>query len=380
MQVTRFQFFRLTIRLLQMKINSIEIENFRNIEKLKLNFEDVNIIWGENAQGKTNLIEAIYLFTGSKSFRGVRDKELVKFGEKKAELKIDFENKSRKQNAELSIMGRRMAKLNEIEKKSATALGDELKAVIFSPVHLSMVKDGPIERRKFIDNSLCQLKSNYRSVLKEYNRCLVQRNMLLKDIKNNFNLEDMLYIWDKNLAKSGAKIIYQREKYVEALLPFATEIFDGLSKGREKIDLRLDCGFECKNLTVAEIENEFAKQLISNRNNDLINKITTVGPHRDDMEILINGKSARLYGSQGQQRSCVLALKLAEASLLKEMTDDEPLALLDDVMSELDESRQDYILNHIKNWQVFITCCDANTVLRLKKGKTFHIENGRCIG
>ena len=372
--------FSVTIRLLQMKINSIEIENFRNIEKLKLNFEDVNIIWGENAQGKTNLIEAIYLFTGSKSFRGVRDKELVKFGEKKAELKIDFENKSRKQNAELSIMGRRTAKLNEIEKKSATALGDELKAVIFSPVHLSMVKDGPIERRKFIDNSLCQLKSNYRSVLKEYNRCLAQRNMLLKDIKNNFNLEDMLYIWDKNLAKSGAKIIYQREKYVEALLPFATEIFDGLSKGREKIDLRLNCGFECKNLTVAEIENEFAKQLISNRNNDLINKITTVGPHRDDMEILINGKSARLYGSQGQQRSCVLALKLAEASLLKEMTDDEPLALLDDVMSELDESRQDYILNHIKNWQVFITCCDANTVLRLKKGKTFHIENGRCIG
>ena len=380
MQVTRFQFFRLTIRLLQMKINSIEIENFRNIEKLKLNFEDVNIIWGENAQGKTNLIEAIYLFTGSKSFRGVRDKELVKFGEKKAELKIDFENKSRKQNAELSIMGRRTAKLNEIEKKSVTALGDELKAVIFSPVHLSMVKDGPIERRKFIDNSLCQLKSNYRSVLKEYNRCLAQRNMLLKDIKNKFNLEDMLYIWDKNLAKSGAKIIYQREKYVEALLPFATEIFDGLSKGREKIDLRLNCGFECKNLTVSEIENEFTKQLISNRNNDLINKITTVGPHRDDMEILINGKSARLYGSQGQQRSCVLALKLAEASLLKEMTDDEPLALLDDVMSELDESRQDYILNHIKNWQVFITCCDANTVLRLKKGKTFHIENGRCIG
>ena len=229
------------------------------------------------------------------------------------------------------------------------------------------------------DNIRYNTRRNYNE---RYEKNIKQHigHMLLKDIKNNFNLEDMLYIWDKNLAKSGAKIIYQREKYVEALLPFATEIFDGLSKGREKIDLRLDCGFECKNLTVAEIENEFTKQLISNRNNDLINKITTVGPHRDDMEILINGKSARLYGSQGQQRSCVLALKLAEASLLKKMTDDEPLALLDDVMSELDESRQDYILNHIKNWQVFITCCDANTVLRLKKGKTFHIENGRCIG
>ena len=302
-----------------MKIDSIEIENFRNIENLKLDFDDVNIIWGENAQGKTNLIEAIYLFTGSKSFRGVRDKELVEFKKESAKLKIDFENKSRKQNAELIIKGRRTAKLNGIEKKSATALGDELKAVIFSPVHLSMVKDGPIERRKFIDNSLCQLKSNYRSVLKEYNRCLAQRNMLLKDMKNNANLEDMLYIWDKNLAKSGAKIIYQREKYIEALLPFATEIFDGLSKGREKIDLKLQCGFECKDKSVAEIENELTKLLISGRNSDILNRITTSGPHRDDMEILINEKSARLYASQGQQRSCVLALKLAEASLLKEM-------------------------------------------------------------
>ena len=280
-----------------MKIDSIEIENFRNIEKLKLDFDDVNIIWGENAQGKTNLIEAIYLFTGSKSFRGVRDKELVEFKKERAKLKIDFENKSRKQNAELIIKGRRTAKLNGIEKKSATALGDELKAVIFSPVHLSMVKDGPIERRKFIDNSLCQLKSNYRSVLKEYNRCLAQRNMLLKDMKNNANLEDMLYIWDKNLAKSGAKIIYQREKYIEALLPFATEIFDGLSKGREKIDLKLQCGFECKDKSVAEIENELTKLLISGRNSDILNRITTSGPHRDDMEILINEKSARLYAS-----------------------------------------------------------------------------------
>ena len=338
-----------------MKIDSIEIENFRNIENLKLDFDDVNIIWGENAQGKTNLIEAIYLFTGSKSFRGVRDKELV-----------EFENKSRKQNAELIIKGRRTAKLNGIEKKSATALGDELKAVIFSPVHLSMVKDGPIERRKFIDNSLCQLKSNYRSVLKEYNRCLAQRNMLLKDMKNNTNLEDMLYIWDKNLAKSGAKIIYQREKYIEALLPFATEIFDGLSKGREKIDLKLQCGFECKDKSVAEIENELTKLLISGRNSDILNRITTSGPHRDDMEILINEKSARLYASQGQQRSCVLALKLAEASLLKEMTDDEPLALLDDVMSELDESLK---IGRFSSPAVTLILC-----LGLKKAKHFILK------
>lgn len=360
-----------------MKINSIKIENFRNIENLSLDFDDnVNIIYGENAQGKTNLIEAIYLFTGSKSFRGVKDSELIRFNCEYSRLNIDFVNKEREQNAEIFIDSKRNAKLNGIKKKSALMLGDELKAVIFSPVHLSMVKDGPLERRKFIDNALCQLKSGYRNVLHEYNRCLIQRNMLLKDIAKNYSLVDMLYIWDRNLAVSGAKIIYQRQKYIEALMPYAKDIFSGLSGGKEEIDLVLKGEFEYKNLSIEEIESNIVKALEKNRGEDILNRVTQTGPHRDDMEILINGKSAKKFGSQGQQRSCVLALKLAEASLLKELTQDEPLALLDDVMSELDISRQDYILNHIKDWQVFITCCDANTILRLKKGKTFHIVNG----
>lgn len=362
-----------------MKINSISIENFRNIEKLDLDFDDVNIIYGQNAQGKTNLIEAIYLFTGSKSFRGVKDRELIRFGSDFSKLKIDFESENRNQNAEIRIDRKRTAYLNGIKKKSPSVLGEELKAVIFSPVHLSMVKDGPSERRRFIDNALCQLKYNYRNVLKEYNRALSQRNMLLKDISKNSSLADMLYIWDKNLAATGAKIIYQRNKYVEALLPFAKEVFDGLSGGREEIDLVLKGPFDYRELSLKEIENKLLITFEKSRGSDFMNRITTAGPHRDDMEILINSKSARTYGSQGQQRSCVLALKLAEASLLKEMTQNEPLALLDDVMSELDITRQDYILNHIKNWQVFITCCDADTVLRLKKGKTFHIENGGIV-
>lgn len=366
-----------------MKINSIDIENFRNISNLSLDFEDVNIIYGKNAQGKTNLIEAIYLFTGSKSFRGVKDRELIKFGEEYSRLKIEFENKSRKQTASLKIKGRRTAQLNGIEKSSASALGDELKAVIFSPIHLSMVKDGPAERRKFVDNSLCQIKSGYRTVLKEYNKCLAQRNRLLKDAQeqtmSGSDFENMLFVWDSGCAKSGAKIIFQRKKYIEALLPFASEIFSGLSNGREKLDLKLKCGFDAKNSSCEEIEKILMKRLEESRENDLREKITTVGPHRDDMEVLINEKSARLYGSQGQQRSCVLALKLAEAELLSKMTGEEPIALLDDVMSELDESRQDYILNHLKSRQIFITCCDANTVLRLQQGKTFLIENGNCV-
>ena len=362
-----------------MKIKSISIENFRNIEALNLEFDDVNIIWGENAQGKTNLLEAIYLFTGSKSFRGARDKDLIRFNSDFARLKIDFENKERAQNAELVIKERRSAKLNGVKKKSPTELGNEIKAVIFSPVHLSMIKDGPAERRKFIDGALCQIKANYYSVLKNYHRNLEQRNAMLKDISVNADLKSMLYVWDASLAAEGAKIIYQRQKYIEAIMPHAKEIFRGLSGGKEEIDIKLCGEFDYEGLTQAEIENKLRKAISEKQHIDIINKITKTGPHRDDVEILINGKSARLFGSQGQQRSCVLALKLAEASLLKNMTEEEPIALLDDVMSELDESRQDYILNHIKDWQVFITCCDANTILRLKKGKTINIKEGKYV-
>ena len=359
-----------------MKIKNISIENFRNIKELNLEFEDVNIIWGENAQGKTNLIEAIYLFTGGKSFRGAKDSQLIMMGENKSRMKINFEGSSREQYAELIIGNKREASLNGIKKKSPSALSDEIKAVIFSPVHLNMIKDGPSERRKFIDSALCQIKSNYRNLLKEYNRCLNQRNVLLKDLKNNPELDSLLYIWNKNCAKSGSKIIYQRLKYIEALIPYVKDIFSGISSGNEEIDIKYlsTQDYICD---IEDIEKKLLRALENNKIQDIQNKSTSAGPHRDDIEILINNISARIYGSQGQQRSCVLAIKLAEANLLEKITEKEPIALLDDVMSELDEKRQDYILNHIKNRQVFITCCDKETILRLKKGKTFHIENGR---
>lgn len=361
-----------------MKIKTLSLENYRNIENLKVEFDNVNIIWGENAQGKTNLIEGLYLFSGAKSFRGVKDSQLVKFNCSNSRLKIEFESNNRVQNAEILIDTKRSASLNGIKKNSPARLGEEIKAVVFSPVHLSMVKDGPVERRKFVDTALCQLKSNYRNLLKEYNRALSQRNTLLKDISKNPQLEDMLYIWNKNLAKSGAKIIYQRLKYIEALTPFVKDIFFGISGGNENIDLKY-LGAGDFQIDLEQIEKTLLHAMNESKATDIITKNTTKGPHRDDIEILINGKSAKIYGSQGQQRSCVLALKLAEASLLKQMTDIEPIALLDDVMSELDEKRQDYILNHIKNWQVFITCCDKEAILKLKDGKTFHIEKGNLL-
>ncbi|MGN0529394.1 MAG: DNA replication/repair protein RecF [Eubacterium sp.] len=359
-----------------MKINNIQLENYRNIQSLRLDFDSVNIIWGENAQGKTNLVEAIYLFTGAKSFRGVKDSQLIQFGKDFSRLKIEFENSSRQQNAEIIIKNKRQARLNGIAKKSPSQLGDELKAVVFSPVHLSMIKDGPAERRKFIDNALCQLKSGYRNLLKDYNKALKQRNALLKDIAFNSSLEAMLYVWDKNVAKAGAKIIYQRLKYIDSLTPFVKNIFSGISSGREEIELKY-CPGDKFTADIEEIEKYLLFVLEQNRTQDIFNKTTSAGPHRDDIEILINGINARLFGSQGQQRSCVLAIKLAEAGLLKNLTGEEPVILLDDVMSELDEGRQDYLLNHIKDRQVFITCCDKNTILKLKQGKTFHINGGR---
>lgn len=363
-----------------MKIEHIEIENFRNIEKMSLDFGEINIIYGENANGKTNLLEAIYLFTGSKSFRGTKDSDLIMFNKEYAKLKIDFFGGKRKQNAEITINEKRNAVLNGIKKDSAATLSEEIKAVIFSPIHLSMIKDGPEQRRKFTDRALCQIKNNYKTVLNEYRRCLVQRNVLLRDMQKNPELREMLIIWNKNFAKAAAKIIYQRCRYVKELEPLAEKIFSGLSGGKENLTLKMKGAFDYENIEPDEIYKNMMAALEKNTDEDILNGTTSVGPHRDDMEILINGKSARIFGSQGQQRSCVIALKLAESGLLREMTGVEPVVLLDDVMSELDEKRQDYIFNNIKSGQIFITCCDKNTVLKLKEGKTFRIENGMAAG
>lgn len=362
-----------------MKINRIELEHFRNFDTLQTNFDDVNIIWGENAQGKTNLIEAVYLFTGAHSFRGVKDRELIQFNCHNSKLQLSFSAQGREQQAQLHLGEKKEVLLNGVKKKSTAELSDVIKAVIFSPSHLSMVKGGPQERRYFLDGALCQIKSNYRTVLKEYSRALKQRNSLLKDLAKHPKMDGMLYIWNQNLARTGAKMIYQRLKYMEAIAPLLQDIFLGISSQKEHITLQYRSVSEYPADT-AQIEAMLMAALEQAKIQDIINRNTTVGPHRDDMDILINGKSARTYGSQGQQRSCVLALKLAEAELLEQLTGVEPVALLDDVMSELDEIRQDYILNHIKNRQVFITCCDKETILRLKQGKTIHIENGKIIG
>lgn len=359
-----------------MKINTLKLKNFRNISQMELSFgEGVNIIYGENAQGKTNILESLWLFTGTRSFRAAKDSEQIKFGEDTAKIEVNFSVHGREQSAQIDFSDKKKVFLNEIKLGSVSDLSQTYHAVIFSPEHLSLVKGGPKERRQFADNALCQIKPRFNEFLSKYKKNLVQRNAVLKDYKQNSSVEIMLDIFEENLAHLGSQIILQRKRYIEALQKEAENIYSGISSGKEKIELEYFCSFDYED--EKELEKEFLNALKKSRNEDMMTLSTSVGPHRDDIEILINGISARKFGSQGQQRSCVLALKLAEANVLKNKTGEQPIALLDDVMSELDEQRQDYILHHIDGWQVFITCCDPDTILRLKKGRTFKIEKGK---
>ncbi len=331
---------------------------------------EINVIYGENAQGKTNLLESVWMCSGMKSFRGAKDTELKSFDRESAKVRAGYSDSKRENTIEIRIAERRTAYLNGIALPSAAGLIGKFRAVVFSPAFLSIVQSGPAERRRFIDAAICQLKPAYAQKLADYSRLLKQRNSLLKDLQMETALLDMLDVIDLQMSALAADITTQRFDYLSMLTPHAAEIYNGLSGGRETLRFRYvqKCG---------EPGGDYEDIFKANRKTDAMLKTTTAGPHRDDIEICVNDRSARLYGSQGQQRSCALTMKLAESSVIKAQTGEEPVTLLDDVMSELDAGRQDYILNHIKNRQVFITCCDPNAVLRLTEGKRFFIQNGQ---
>lgn len=364
-----------------MKVNSVELNNFRNISALRLEAnEGVNVIYGENAQGKTNILEGIWLFTGCKSFRGAKDSDLIRFGEDFSKINLSFSDNTREKRTDIIIGNKKKSiSLNDVPLKSSAELIGSFYAVIFSPSHLSLIKDGPSERRRFIDTALCQLKPSYAESLARFRHTLQQRNALLKDIYLNSQLYDLLDTLDIQLAEYSARVIGERLKYIDILSRYSGEIYSGISENREKISVKYSRTDIDKEISLGDLREIELQNLKNARKEDVINKITTVGPHRDDLEILINNVSARSFGSQGQQRSCALALKLGESEIIKSVTGETPVALLDDVMSELDEKRQDYVLNHINDRQVFLTCCDPSQVLRLCGGKSFLIKGGEII-
>lgn len=375
-----------------MHVLRLATQNFRNlIDGEIFPCQDTNVIYGDNAQGKTNILEGLWLFTGGHSFRGAKDSELPRLnrGESTgsaaantAALALDFFSEDREQKAQLKIEnGRRSSVINGVKKKTGSALIGKVRAVIFSPEHLLLVKEGPSRRRGFIDGALCQIKPSYASLLSRYNRSLLQRNALLKDINKYPELRDTLGVWNARLARLGAEVIKERLSYTEKISQKVSDIYSGISKGLEKIEIGYSLSFKLskEEFTVEKTEENFLNELFRTESSDIRGGFTTIGPHRDDMDILLNGISARIYGSQGQQRSAVLALKLAEAELLALSTGETPIVLLDDVMSELDQSRQDYLLNHLQGRQVFITCCSPETVSLMEAGRRFMVKEGRVF-
>ncbi len=356
-----------------MYLEKIEYENFRNLKKGGfVPDENMNVIYGENAQGKTNLIEAIWLFTGKKSFRGTKDNQLVNVLnlQTPAVLKSQFFSNGRNQVCEIEINGKRSAKLNDVSLSSMNELSQSFTAILFSPIDMNLISDGPVVRRKFLNNAISTVRPKYDKVLSSYNHAVMQRNSVLKDVASHSELQFMLDVYEDRIAKLGAYIISQRLKYLEAVMTYISDIYSGISSRKEEILVEYKSGLESYD------EESLKLALKESRKQDVLTATTSVGPHRDDIEFFINKMPLKVFGSQGQRRSVVIALKLTEAEILKKNTGEQPIAILDDVMSELDLSRQDFLLNHLKGWQVFITCCDQNTIKNLQQGKIFKMENG----
>jgi DNA replication and repair protein RecF len=359
-----------------MNVLKYSSSSYRNLKEIEIfPAEGINVIYGENGQGKTNLIESIWIFTGCHSFRTHRINELIERGKSRAEIELDFFASGREQKAQLKIDNKREVEINGIAQKSPRALLGLFNAVVFSPSTLSIIKEGPAERRKFLDIAISLTKPVYASQLSKYLKIVAQRNALLKQIAAGRFDTDILSPWDEQLAVTGAKIIDYRVKYINNLSKVASEIYDGIAQGKETMSLSYIQSTGVEN-DEASISQTLYDNLEKSRKSDIKRLTTGVGPHKDDLDIKINQMSARSYGSQGQQRSCALALKLGEASILKNVTGEQPVALLDDVMSELDSGRQNYLFKYLNDWQVFITCCDPTHLIRLKGAKAFEVKNG----
>ena len=365
-----------------MRITHLELTDFRNIAQVSIDpGEGVNIIYGANAQGKTNLLEAIWLCSGNKSFRGAREREMTRFGEKVFHIRLQFADRERTQQISYDSGGdKRKLQLNRMPLRSASELTGEFTCVVFHPEDLSLVKEGPVDRRSFLDIAISQIKPVYGRYIAQYNGLMEQRNALLKQIHRTGSGKEMLSVWDEQLSRIGTAISILRQDYLQKLSPLAQAVYSGFTGNRETFSLEYESSVYRQGLPGSVYSEElialYRKALSEHLEEDIRLHFTGVGVHRDDLEILVNGISARSYGSQGQQRSCAIALKIGEAMLIKGVTGENPVILLDDVMSELDPGRQDYLLNRIQGFQVFITCCDTSWADQLTDGNIFEVSSG----
>lgn len=359
-----------------MVIKSLKLKNYRNYDLLDINFDpNTNILYGDNAQGKTNILEALYLSGTTKSHRGTKDRDIIQFGYDESHIETIVEKRGicfqidmhLKKNSPKGIA------IDKIPIRKAGELFGIVHFVFFSPEDLNIIKEGPAGRRRFIDLELSQLDKIYLSNLSNYNRIINQRNSLLKDLYGQKNLMDTLDIWDMQMAAYGTKVLDARKKFIKEVNEIISDIHFKLTGGKERISI----SYEASNGKMS-----LEEALKRYRERDMRMKSTTVGPHRDDICFTTDsGLDVRKFGSQGQQRTAALSLKMSEIELVKQVIKDTPVLLLDDVLSELDKHRQNYLLDSINNIQTIITCTGLDEFVnhRFSINKIFHIKNGHAV-
>ncbi len=361
-----------------MKILSLELNNFRNYKHVAVDFKDgLNVLYGKNASGKTNMLESIYLCSIFHSPRTTKDKEMILIGEDKATVSLVLQTKYKKQTINLQIdeKGKKRVLVNNIPLNRAGELFGVLGVVFFSPDEMKLVKESPQERRRFMDVGLSQQQRSYFSALQRYNKTVKQKNNLLKEWRGNRNIDDMLDVWDTCLAKEGAVIISKRLAYIETLNDAASKFHTAISSEKEKLVLSYESTIKAENskVSVADIEKQLYESIVSSRSKDKELGYCSVGPHRDDIKIEINGKDSRKFASQGQQRTVALALKLGEVIIYKNEIGEPPILLLDDVLSELDIGRQKLLLEMTDGFQTILTCTEYTLD---DKGNRIYVNEG----
>ena len=355
-----------------MVIKSLKLKNYRNYELLDMTFDSkTNILYGDNAQGKTNILEALYLSGTTKSHRGTKDRDLIQFGREESHLETIVEKKGMEFQIDMHLKKNspKGIAINKIPIRKASELFGIVHFVFFSPEDLNIIKDGPAGRRRFIDLELSQIDKVYLSNLSNYNRIINQRNSLLKELYHQDHLMDTLDIWDMQLAEYGTKVIESRKQFIRQVNQIIADIHYRLTGGRERIELSYESSLGSLSLEQA---------LKKNRERDIRMKSTSVGPHRDDLCFLSGDLDIRKFGSQGQQRTAALSLKLSQIELVKEVIKDTPILLLDDVLSELDKHRQNYLLDSIHDIQTVITCTGLDEFVnhRFSINKIFRVSSG----
>lgn len=355
-----------------MIIESLELKNYRNYDELHMQFSPgTNILYGNNAQGKTNILESIYICSTTKSHRGSKDRELIHFGQDESHIKMNVRKNDVPYRIDMHLKKNKTkgVAINGIPIRKASELFGIVNVVFFSPEDLNLIKNGPAERRKFIDLELCQLNKLYVHSLVSYNRVLMQRNKLLKELFFHPEYEETLDVWDMQLAQYGREIIRYREEFIAQLNEIIYDIHLKLSGGKEHLKIVYD-----PNTPADKLEEEIRRS----RQLDMKQKTTLVGPHRDDIGFFMGDIDIRKFGSQGQQRTAALSLKLAEIELVKKLVKDYPILLLDDVLSELDGNRQNELLSAIQHIQTMITCTGLEDFInnRFQIDKLYHVVEG----